>query len=61
MTFQFTETFGVKATSKVTLTFFVMNYVKLTFKQNRESTEGYSKGVVRKNNDKLGKRIGLNK
>ena len=30
-------------------------------KQNRESTEGYSKSIVRKNNDKFGKRIGLNK
>ena len=28
--------------------------------QNRESTEGYSKSIVRKNNDKFGKRIGLN-
>ena len=30
-------------------------------KQNRESTEGYSKSIVRKNNHKFGKRIGLNK
>ena len=30
-------------------------------KQNRKSTEGYSKSIVRKNNDKFGKRIGLNK
>ena len=30
-------------------------------KQTRESTEGYSKSIVRKNNDKFGKRIGLNK
>ena len=30
-------------------------------KQNRESTEGYSKNIVRKNNDKFGKRIGLDK
>ena len=30
-------------------------------KQNRESTEGYSKSIVRKNNDKFEKRIGLNK
>ena len=30
-------------------------------KQNRESTEWYSKSIVRKNNDKFGKRIGLNK
>ena len=29
-------------------------------KQNRESTEGYSKSIVRRNN-KFGKRIGLNK
>ena len=27
-------------------------------KQNRESTEGYSKSIARKNNDKFGKRIG---
>ena len=33
----------------------------LFIKQNRESTEGYSKSIVRKNNDKFGKRIGLNK
>ena len=31
------------------------------YKQNRENTEGYSKSIVRKNNDKLGKRIGLSK
>ena len=30
-------------------------------KENRESTEGYSKRIVRKSNDKFGKRIGLNK
>ena len=30
-------------------------------KQNGESTEGYSKSIVRKNNDKFRKRIGLNK
>ena len=30
-------------------------------KQNRESTEGYSKSIVRKSNDKFGKKIGLNK
>ena len=29
--------------------------------QNRESTEGCSKCKVRKNNDKFGKMIGLNK
>ena len=29
--------------------------------QNRVSTEGCSKCIVRKNNDKFGKRIGLNK
>ena len=29
--------------------------------QNRKSTDGYSKSIVRKNNDKLGKRIGLDK
>ena len=29
--------------------------------QNLESTKGYSKSEVRKNNDKFGKRIGLNK
>ena len=29
--------------------------------QNRECTEGGSKSIVRKNNDKFGKRIGLNK
>ena len=29
--------------------------------QNRESTEGYSNSIVRKNNDKFGKKIGLNK
>ena len=27
----------------------------ILFKQNRESTEGYSKSIVRKNNDKFGK------
>ena len=26
-----------------------------SYKQNRENTEGYSKGIVRKNNDKFGK------
>ena len=31
------------------------------YTQNRESTEGYSKSIVRKKNDKFGKRIGLNK
>ena len=30
-------------------------------KQNRESTEEYLKSIVRTNNDKLGKRIGLKK
>ena len=30
-------------------------------KQNRESTEGCSKYIVRKNHDKFGKKIGLNK
>ena len=29
-------------------------------KQNRENTKGYSKSIVRENNDKFGKRIGLN-
>ena len=29
-------------------------------KQSRESTKGYSKSIGRKNNDKFGKRIGLN-
>ena len=30
-------------------------------RQNRESTEGYSNSIVRKNNDKFGKKIDLNK
>ena len=30
-------------------------------KQNGESIGGYSKSIVRKNNDKFGKRTGLNK
>ena len=30
-------------------------------KQNRESTEGHSKCIVQKNNDKFEKRISLNK
>ena len=30
-------------------------------KIDRESTEGYSKSIVRKSNDKFGERIGLNK
>ena len=30
-------------------------------KQNRESSEGYSNSIVRKNNDKFGKKVGLNK
>ena len=30
-------------------------------KRNRESIEGYAKSVARKNNDKFGNRIGLNK
>ena len=33
----------------------------LKYKQNRESTEGCSKSIVRKNTDKFGKRIDLNK
>ena len=35
--------------------------IQVITKQNRESTEGYSKSIVQKNNDKFGKRIGLNK
>ena len=35
--------------------------LKLIKRQNRESTEGYSKSKVRKNNDKFGKQIGINK
>ena len=31
------------------------------YRQNRESAEGCSKSIVRKNNDKFWKRIGLNK
>ena len=33
----------------------------LTMKQTRESIEGCSKCIVRKNNDKFEKKIGLNK
>ena len=33
--------------------------VRNSEKQNRESTVGYSKSIVRKNNEKFGKRIGL--
>ena len=36
-------------------------WIEMTEEQNRESTEGYSKSIVRKNNDKFGIRIGLNK
>ena len=40
----------------------IQNSIFTTYaKQNRESTEGYSKSVVRKNNDKFGKMISLNK
>ena len=37
----------------------VLAYRAVGPKQNRESTEGYSKSIIRKNNDKFGKRIGL--
>ena len=37
------------------------SYRENIYKQNRESTEGYLNSIVRKNNDKFGKRIGLNK
>ena len=36
-------------------------FTSSTYKQNRESTEGYSKSIVRKSNDKFAKKIGLNK
>ena len=36
-------------------------FIIINERQNQESTEGYSKSIVRKNNDKFGKRIGLNK
>ena len=36
-------------------------YQVWTWKQNRESTEGCSKSLVRKNNDTFGKWICLNK
>ena len=33
----------------------MLTYYNHCIKQNRESTEGYSKSIVRKNNDKFGK------
>ena len=38
---------------------FLKRNLKNVQKQNRESTEGYSKSIVRKNDDKFGKRISL--
>ena len=61
--------FGFVLTLTLTITdmtlFMVMKYPRFMdnycVKQNRESTEGYSKSIVRKNNDKFRKRICLNK
>ena len=44
---------------QLSCTMFVQ-FVYKNVKQNQESTEGYSKSIVRKNNDKFGKKIGRN-
>ena len=41
---------------KCLMLIFIRYAYKFKLMQNRESTEGYSKSIVRKNNDKFGKK-----